>query len=69
MLQRSFRAKPIAFVEAAISLARVMIAISANFLVSPMLTFVALAATVFKAIVLASAAQTAVVFAAVVLTS
>ena len=50
-------------------MARVMIAISASFLVSPMLTFVALAATVFKAIVFASAAQRAVLFAAIVLTS
>ena len=50
-------------------MARVMIAISASFLVSPMLTFVALAATPFNAIVFASAAQRAVIFAAIVLTS
>ena len=58
-----------AFVEAAVNLARVMVAVAAKSLSPPVWTSVALRATVFKAAVWTSAALRAIVFAAAVLTS
>ena len=57
-----------AFVDAAVNLARVMVAVSAKSLSPPVLTSAALRASVFAAAVLTSAALRASVFAAVVLT-
>ena len=57
-----------AFVEAAVKLARVMVALAAKSLSSPVLTSVALRANVLKAAVLTSAALRAMFFAAVMLT-
>ena len=68
MLQGDFRAKPSAFVEAAVSVARVMVAFAAISLLSPVLASVALRASIFDAAVLASVALRALIFAAVVLT-
>ena len=58
-----------AFVDAAVNLARVMVAVAAKSLSPPVWTSVALRATVFKAAVWTSAALGAIVFAAAVLTS
>ena len=58
-----------AFVDAAVNLARVMAAVSAISLLPPVWTSVALRATAFKAAVWTSAALRAIVFAAAVLTS
>ena len=57
-----------AFVDAAVNLARVLAAVSAKSLSPPVWTSVALRASVFKAAVLTPAALRATVFAAVVLT-
>ena len=57
-----------AFVDAAVNLARVMAAVSANTHSPPVWTSVALRASVFEAAVLTPAALRALVFAAVVLT-
>ena len=57
-----------AFVDAAVNLARVMVAVAAKSLSPPVWTSVALRATVFAAAVLTSAALRAMVFTAAVLT-
>ena len=57
-----------AFVDAAVNLARVMATVSAKSLSPPVWTSGALRASVFKAAVLTSAALRAMVYAAVVLT-
>ena len=57
-----------ALVQAAVNLARVMVAVAAKSLSPPMLTSVALRAGVFNAAVLTTAALRAMVYAAVMMT-